>query len=460
MNIQEVFSSLKNKKQQKMIKEKKIFIFTLFILSIGFYGTGLYAQTDSPYSRFGLGKLRSQAVGPLKGMGGIGYGVFDSSGANPLNPASYAHVDSLSLVLDFGVNFSNTRYKDDFGTYNRNSGGIDYVSFLFSASKRVAISAGFLPFSKTAYQLKKDATTEFEGNDISYTVLNAGSGGLSQLYLGASYQLPVKGLYLGANLSYLFGKIYHSQTVASISDESSSIQSYLPSEHSTLNVTTAKVDLGLQYLFPISKYRTITLGVVYAPKINATGALTLAVNPGDGSTEYKESEKVIDTGLPESFGFGFSIAEKERWLVGFDVSYEKWKDVRFSNLLNDGLTDKDRFNNRIALAVGGEYRKAIYSRRYLDKVKVRGGINYNNSYVNVQNNSKQPKGYDEYGATFGFGFPLYDRNALGGRISYLNLSFEYKHLKPDFKGMVSEDYFGVSLNMNVNELWFFKRKLK
>ncbi len=47
-----------------MIKSKKLFLVALLACIIG----SLNAQTDSPYSRYGYGILRDQAVGPSKAM--------------------------------------------------------------------------------------------------------------------------------------------------------------------------------------------------------------------------------------------------------------------------------------------------------------------------------------------------------------------------------------------------------
>lgn len=440
-----------------MIKKSKVLKLTLLLFFVFQTLSHSYAQIDSPYSRYGLGKLSSQAVGPLKGMGGIGYGVSDMSGANPLNPASYAQIDSLTMAVDFGVYFSNTRYKDQIGNYNRDGGGLEYVTILFKATKNIAISAGLLPFSKTAYQVKREGKTEYGDDEVNYIMTNVGSGGLSTVYLGASYKTPLNGLTVGANLSYLFGKINQDQRIVSVSSPYN--ETYVPYEFNSLNVTTARLETGLQYTTAISKYKKMTIGAVYYPKINGTAALTRIVNIGDGSTEPTSENVKVDTGIPEAFGFGFSIFEPERWLFGVDVGLQKWKDVKFTDLLNDGFKNSERFNNRTSFAIGGEYCKAIYSRKYVDKIKYRGGFNYNNSYINIMDSQKKPRDYKEYGGTIGFGFPLYDRNALGGRVSYLNLSFEYKHLKPDCNAMVSENYFGISLNMDINELWFFKRKI-
>lgn len=439
-----------------MSKTKK-YLFAAFMACFACSTTVVEAQTTSPYSRYGLGNLREQATGPSKGMGGVGYGLHTSQSANPLNPASYAQVDSLTFIFDIGVNYNNTSYKEGLNKSSKDGGGLDYITMLFPVSKKIGVSLGILPFSSTGYKHQNTTTRQdLEGNDVSYTTIHNGSGGLSQIYIGLAYKLPVEGLSVGTNISYLFGKLKHENIVASIP-----VESTYPYERTVTNVNSMKIDLGLQYQIALKERSSLTLGAVYTPQFNGRAKLVRQ------RTKAQETETTHDltvpTGTPHILGAGFIYNRKQNLLLGADVTFQKWDGVKFTNLLADNLNASDRFNNRWKFAIGGEYRIAEYSKSYFHKIKFRGGVNYSNSYVNV-NTSKDaalnvPKGFDEYGATIGFGLPLKDREDLGGRTSYLNINFEYKYLKPELKSMVSERFFGVSLNMNINELWFMQRKI-
>lgn len=440
-----------------MSKTKKFFFAALMACSICSTFT-VEAQTDSPYSRYGLGNLRDQATGPGKGMGGVGYGLHTSQSANPLNPASYGQVDSLTFIFDIGVNYNNTSYKENQNKASKSGGGLDYITILFPVSKRLGVSMGVLPFSSAGYTLGNPRTMQdSEGNNVSYFTKHAGSGGLSQVYVGLGYKLPITGLSLGANVSYLFGKLKHENVVTQVVP----FEATLPSEYSTVNVTTVKLDFGLQYKLDLKDRSSFTLGAVYTPKINGRGKLVRTqVWPNDIKTPI---DQTVATGTPHTLGVGFAYNRKQNLLLAADVTLQRWSKVEFTSLLADNLNAKDRFNDRWKLALGAEYRIAQYSKKYFQKIKFRGGVNYSNSYVNVNTSNKEaitaPKGFDEFGATVGFGLPLRDREDAGGRTSYLNINFEYKYLKPELKGMVSEKFFGVSFNMNINELWFMQRKI-
>lgn len=440
-----------------MSKNKTLLFVFLAVLSLLASNTSsIHAQTNSPYSRYGLGSLKDQITGPSKGMGGVGYGLYTSQSANPMNPASYAQVDSLTFIYDIGVNFTHTTYKEGANRAAKDGGGLEYITALFPVSKKIGISFGLLPFSSTGYLM--GSSHQVGTSNTYYNIQHDGSGGLSQAYVGMGYKLPIKGLTAGVNVSYLFGNIKQTNATSYITGGSN-----LTSQYTKLNVTTARIDIGVQYRMDLSDINTLTLGAVYTPKMNGTGKLNRTEYIVDQSGNLLNQDTlfngVVATGTPHMLGAGFVLNHKRKLLLGFDVKYEHWKGARFTNELLDGLNSSNRFNNRWKFAAGVEYRVAQYSRNYLQKIKFRGGLNYSNSYVNVQVGN-QVKGFNEYGATLGFGLPIVDREELGGRTSYININFEYKYLSPELSSMVKERYFGISLNMNLNELWFYQRKIR
>lgn len=435
-----------------MLKNKKFLLIAILASVV----CSLGAQTNSPYSRYGYGILRDQAVGPSKGMGGIGYGLRNSLSANPMNPASYSKVDSLTFLFDFGIYTTQSKLSDGVSSQSDNNGGLDYVTALMPLSKRLGLSFGILPFSSVGYSF---GSTNIKGDPgVSYLTSYNGSGGLSQVYVGLGYETPIKGLSVGANGSFLFGRIEHSSSLAIAVTNSTQEQNY-----DELSIKTLKADFGVQYELPLSKSNTLVLGAVYTPKFNSTGNFENRhyVVKSTGALESGDTTNVngVDAGLPETFGLGFTLNRNRNLVVGADVMYQKWENVRYSSLMGDGLKQAERFNNRLKFSVGSEYMIDPYDRNFIKKVRFRGGLNYANSYMNVKNSLGNIVGYKEYGATVGFGIPLRDRETFGNRTSYVNINFEYKKLKPNAPNMISEQYFGVAVNVNMNELWFFKRKI-
>lgn len=432
-----------------MLKSKK---FLLIALLACFAGV-IYAQTDSPYSRYGYGVLRDQAVGPSKGMGGIGYGLRTPRSANPMNPASYSKVDSMTFIFDIGVTYRNGKFSDGLNSENKSGGGLDYITVLVPLSKKMGLSLGVLPFSSVGYKFGNSA----EEGSLSYTNSFSGNGGLTQIYAGLGYATPLKGLSVGANASYLFGSLDHTRSIISLPGVSNT-----SIDQTEFSIKAIKLDFGLQYEIALSKMNRLTLGAAFSPKINSKGDYenrhhTLNSSTGMAVKSDTAIHNGVSAGLPATYGLGFTFNHDDRIIWGADVTYQKWSDVKYTEHMGDALEAKDRFNDRWRFNAGIEYMVNQYERSFFKRVKYRGGVNYSNSYLNAIDRNSKVDGFDEYGATIGFGLPF--RNSYDYKTSYININFEYKKLKPKTSTMISEEYLGVSVNFNISELWFFRRKV-
>ena len=84
-----------------MLSIKKVVFISILIIT----QLSLKAQnnTNSPYTRFGYGELADRSFGAGRAMGGVGIGLRSSKQINPMNPASYSCMDSLTFLFDFGV---------------------------------------------------------------------------------------------------------------------------------------------------------------------------------------------------------------------------------------------------------------------------------------------------------------------------------------------------------------------
>jgi len=164
--------------------------------------------SNSPYSRYGYGLLSNPALGASEAMGGISYGLRRSQQVNPGNPASYSELDSLTFIFDMGVSGHMAHMND--GTNKRDfyNGNLDYVAIQFPLFRNVGASIGLLPYSKTGYNFGGVRSL----SDIQYLESYRGTGGLNQIYAGASWE-PVKNFSAGVNISYLFGSFSRSSVV-------------------------------------------------------------------------------------------------------------------------------------------------------------------------------------------------------------------------------------------------------
>ena len=116
----------------------------------------VFAQ--SPYTQYGFGDLSDQSVGFNKGMGGVGIAFSKGNEVNPITPASYASIDSVTMIFDGGLSGQITNFKEGDRKLNGKSGGFDYVVGSLRLIKNVGISFGVMPFSDINYSYKSTAT--------------------------------------------------------------------------------------------------------------------------------------------------------------------------------------------------------------------------------------------------------------------------------------------------------------
>ncbi|MDR0843716.1 MAG: hypothetical protein LBN71_00705, partial [Tannerella sp.] len=105
-------------------------------------------STNSPYTRYGYGVIADRSFGAGRAMGGIGYGLRSSRQINPMNPASYSSMDSMTFLFDAGATIQYSSFKDANYSQNDINGNLEYFAMQFPLSKRIAMSAGVLPYSQ------------------------------------------------------------------------------------------------------------------------------------------------------------------------------------------------------------------------------------------------------------------------------------------------------------------------
>ncbi|MDH6533974.1 hypothetical protein D0T51_03065 [Parabacteroides sp. 52] len=408
-------------------------------------------NTNSPYSRFGYGELANRSFAAGRAMGGIGYGLRSSKQINPMNPASYTSMDSLTFLFDFGAQAQMSWYDDGTNKQRYTNGNVEYMAMQFPLHKRIAMSVGLLPYSFVGYEFGgyKD-----EG-DQPYSETFVGTGGLNELYAGLSIDIWKKRLSVGANIGYLFGNIDHEQNAVFYSADAEADNSY---RKQRIEVRDMKMDFGIQYTHPLSRTNRLVFGAVYSPAKKLHTKSYDIFHLGSSSSAGTTTTDTISNqrfDLPSSFGLGASFVKDNKLTIGADVMYEAWEKAYF-------FDKKSNFDNRFRVAAGVEYIPNQTSRKYLQNIKYRAGAHYGNSYVNVnmkEGGVSKKYGYDEYGVSVGFGLPIKMGMQLHDNRSYINLSIEYVKVSPAIRTMIDEQYLRFAINYTFNELWFLKQKV-
>lgn len=389
--------------------------------------------TMTPYSRYGYGMLNDNATSAQRGMGGVGYAMSSGRQINVMNPASYAAIDSMTFLFDMGVNLDMVWASEGATKEDNINGGLDYITLQVPITKWMGASAGLLPFSSTGYSFTQAITNG--------ATRNSGNGGFSLAYLGVGVS-PFTNAYIGANFSYMFGSSVNDVYAYTITGSTSLFEHYI-------DIKDWRLDLGVQYKINVNDVNQLTLGLTYSPSKNLHGE-TYGVYYDASSSSAVNIDTVGLTklhgnySLPATYGAGVNLLLHNKLMLEADFTYQPWEKAKFAQIEGFEYTE---FDNRWRAAIGMQYTP---SRRggYWQRAQYRAGLYYNNDYVKVQGN-----GIREIGASLGIGLPV------PGYRTVLNLAFDYKKRQAHPNPLIKEQYFGITLGINFNEVWFQKRRI-
>ena len=249
-------------------------------------------------------------------------------------------------------------------------------------------------------------------------------------------------LSVGVNFSYLYGNITHS--VATVFNNSNAFSSLRTDK---IKVSDYKLDLGVQYTQDFGEKHKVNLGAVYSygHDMHSTGYKYKQTFSSQTSSIQTQTVDSIQNAfsLPHTFGVGATYVYNNRLTVGLDYTLQKWADIKFFN-------QQGAFNDRKKISFGAEFVPNPTRRGYLNRIKYRIGAYYSDPYAKVNGN----EGAREYGASFGFGFPIFRNKSI------LNISGQYIKVSPKFKGMLEENYLKVNIGLTFNERWFMKWRVE
>ncbi|MRT91347.1 OmpP1/FadL family transporter [Ancylomarina sp. 16SWW S1-10-2] len=412
---------------------------TIALIAIGlvFLTGSAIAQnsTSSPYSYYGLGELSSNNTGNSISMGGTSLAYRGGRVLNFQNPAALASVDSLKFIFNvgMGVKFTNLNQRDksdSFSDFN-----LTRLAFGFKVSPRYSTAVSISPYSNLGYEI-----TEREkviGSDRYLDRTLTGTGGLNQLTWSNGVKVT-KALSLGLNISYLFGNNTRDEI---ISLESGSSYTYY--NNSKLISRGIYLNLGAQYQMDLGKY-DLTLGAKYQPKLSVSAKQIIEVtnysSNGVGNSPYDNTNRgTFD--VPENYGIGFGLSQGKHLWLGADYFHEKWSDTKVFDKGND-LRDRDKFS------LGLEYKADDgYARKFFKKMTYRMGGFYDTGYITIDDEK-----ISTMGLSLGLGIPMAKDAGM------INIAIEYGSAGTKSNSLVREDFTRITVDINLFETWFFKRK--
>lgn len=401
------------------------------------------SSTSSPYSRYGIGTLNGYSLGRSAAMGGIGIGSRYGLQINTGNPASYTAIDSMTFLMEFGLESRHTKYESADKKNGSNEVNFNYMAFSIPLNKWWAAAFGILPLSEKGYNI--EAVTETT-NGTTSTAIN-GTGTLSKVFFGNAFNLG-KNLSVGVNTWYLFGSILDNYYLYFPYDASA--YDYLL--ENKLTVHNFGLSAGLQYSWKTKNKNSWTLGAVFEPKQSISSKYViheervLFRNSSSSSPIVDTLSHIENVGngltLPLSYGGGFTYTYKNKIIFGADLYHQQWSNASYLGTTSPYLTSSTRYSS------GFEITPNPFSiRNYWSRAQYRIGGFYENSYLMI--NGQQ---VNSYGLTMGLGIP-FTRS-----LSTLNISAELGRLGTTQNNLIRESYAKFTLHLLLHDRWFIKRK--
>jgi hypothetical protein len=392
-------------------------------------------ESNSPFSRFGLGDLQNFTTATQFAMGGAGIGFYDYLSINVNNPASYTSILNQRFIMQTGGAHSTKLLQTSTQNQVVNSTNFNYLMFAFPVSKFWGSSFGLLPYSEMSYSFTDQNTNP------SAQLLFKGNGGLSKLYFGHAISLN-KNLSLGANLNYLFGNLNSNRKV--IFEDESILNTRTNDD---TNIKGLYFDFGMMYKAHIKDWQYV-MGFSFdnGGSISAKRTLLTETFRSSGDFEIVEdtvARQDLNNGtleLPIHYGMGLSLSN-EQWTILADYRQENWSQYKLFGV-------SDSLDNSTKLSIGLEFvpdKKAI--NKYYKLIRYRLGWYSNQTYLNI--NQEQ---LNENALTVGVGLPLKRSGSL------LNLSVAMGKMGTIDDHLIQEKFLRFKIGFIFSDIWFIKRK--
>ncbi|NOT91790.1 hypothetical protein [Ferruginibacter sp.] len=436
------------------------FIPVLFV-ACGFH-TAVFAQENSPYSRYGLGDITPNRNVFARGMGGVSAANIDYTSVNFVNPATLASVPLTIFDIGGEIDVRTLKSANPVKKFSTTNTIFSYLQLAFPLTtekmrkKDIAwgMNFGLKPVTKINYKIGVPGRTSI---DSLYT-LYEGTGGANQAFIGTG--LKIKKLSFGISAGYLFGNKDYSTRKMFVND------TVIYKKSNTEKKGTfggLLITGGLQYDIVLNKDKKkeypkiLRLGVygnlqqqinVTTDALNETFEYDANLSTYRIDSVYEKNDVKGKIEYPSSFGAGFTYQD-EHWVFGADYEMTSWSKYSYPG-------EADPVQNSWVIRAGGQYYPAKIGtpvKKYFNFVKYRAGFYYGPDYIKTGSNRP------DYAFTLGTGMPLTS-------LKYLNYSGEYVTLntalevggRGDKKTNLKENTIRFSIGVSMNARWFAKRK--
>jgi hypothetical protein len=415
----------------------------LFLSLVIIFGTMIPIRTlasngGAVYSRYGIGILNYFPSSRSAGMGGAGFSTLPTNSIDEFNPAAWARINRTRFAVNglyeglFTSDGSSTAY---FGSMGFNG---FMIAIPISVSNGVVLGLGLAPYSRVRYDVVSNA---IDANDLTYSMRYTGSGGLSQGQIGLSASIT-QDLNIGVRLNYIGGILnFETQQIFGPSEYAEVTRSR---QLDGLNQTFGVVYTGLKQYLNLTEKQSFNVAAIFTTTtyLSSRDEKYYLYRTSTLRTRDTTLSEKTQVRLPYSLGVGVSYGT-EKILAVTDFYYHNWE----NSFSTDGSLTELRNSYRISAGCEFLPRREMTA-PFLSQIAYRLGTFYHSSYFQINN-----KPINEFGATAGFGIPLFIDTRL-------DFGFEYAIRGTTELQIQKDNIIRFTLSINGSELWFVRPEIE
>jgi hypothetical protein len=387
------------------------------------------------YTRSGFGDLEYGYSAKMVGIGNIGTTQLDPDHLLTTNPASWSVLSRTRI--EFAIGYRGALISDN--QQSNYTSETEFKGFTFgipiSREYGVGVVAGLLPYSRISYNAEEVYPAADEIIP-SYKIFYEGKGGLSKIFLGSSFFLPL-GFSAGVTLDYYFGNQNYVSTIK-FDDPRYINTAYENIRRSTgFGTTLGLISSNLAREFRISAFTDLRFGFSYnyVGNLDTDSIFTQTSLFLVDTVTISKAEMVI----PARFTGGISFALDESYNFNFDYMFQPMSKYSFNNQPDVNLRDASRYS------LGFEFRpKKMVGMTTMEQIMWRFGVSYEQTQYVFNGND-----INQFSVFGGLSYPLGVDNTIDVAVEYSNRGTQENNL-------LHENAIKIYLGLSFGELWFLR----
>jgi hypothetical protein len=411
------------------------FLFKIFLLIS--LSVPVLAQSNSAYTRKGVGDLVYSFSARRLGMGQLGVSVPDADFISTINPASWYILKRTRA--EFSMDYSGIFASDNSMKKFYSNANFNGVTFAFPISSLYGISGGLgiVPYSNVSYEVVE--SLDSPGDAVgSYKVDSKGTGGISKIFIGSSYLLPWN-FAAGAAFDYYFGTLNYTETIEF--PNSQGLKSTYPRKYKPKGIggTFGIISPDLSGLLNSNTISNLRFGL----SLNLISPLSTDTSLISTSTLDTDTlgSGIVDMEIPYRLNAGISFNLNTKFLLTLDYLFQPWSSYKFNGRTSDELVDLHK------LSTVFEYRPIQEpGSTFWEQIIFRAGLGFERSqyYLNGEN-------IQQFSIFGGLSVPFSTENTL-------DIGIQFAARGTTKSSLVQENMVKLNVGLSLGEIWFIREE--